>query len=148
MAVFAVNKRAKFDYDILDEYEAGISLLGHEVKSVRQGHIHLKSAYVTVKNNEVFLMKCHISPYKKAGNLDNYDPDRSRKLLLHKRQIKGLIGKLEQKGLTLIPLKVYTANNRIKVKFAVAKGKKKYDKRQAIKERDVSKKIKRTLKQY
>ena len=148
MKVLAVNKKAKFDYEFLETYQAGIVLFGHEVKAAKNGHINLKGSYISADNNELYLKKCTISAYKKASKLDDYDPQRNRKLLLHKRQIAHIIGKLQEKGLTIVPVKVYTSNNKLKVEFAVAKGKKKYDKRETIKQRDVKRRIDRTLKQY
>jgi SsrA-binding protein len=124
-------------------------LLGHEVKAVKNGQINLKGSYVTIKHQpkpEVFLTNANIARYKKAGPLPDYDPQRSRKLLLHKSQIKSLIGKLQQKGLTLVPLKVYTKKNRVKLEFGIGRGKQKHDKRESIKKREIDRDIRRTLK--
>ena len=149
MPVLAFNRRAKFDYEILDTYEAGLVLLGHEVKSVKNGRISLKGSFVTARQNpprlpELFLTNAHIAKYAKASTVEGYDPERPRKLLVKKSEISKLIGKKQTEGLTLVPLKIYTKHNLIKLEFALARGKKKHDKREAIKKRDVDRKI-RTL---
>ncbi len=144
MKILAQNRRARFDYDILETFEAGIVLSGQEVKSVKQGHISLKSAYITTKEGEAYLINAHISPYKMAGELPKYSPKRTRKLLLHKKEINSLIGKKSQ-GLTIIPLRVYTKHGRVKVEIALGRGKKKYDKREAIKKREAERKIRRAI---
>lgn len=152
MPTYAYNKRAKFDYEINQIYEAGLVLAGHEVKSIKTGHISLKGAFVTLKNNrnkelpEVNLTNCHIPLYKHAGKLESYDPERSRKLLLKKSEIKQLIGKTKEKGLTLVPIEVYNKGSLIKLKFGIGKGKRKIDKREDIKKRDIEKKIHNRLK--
>jgi SsrA-binding protein len=140
------NKRAYFDYEILETIEAGIVLSGQEVKSVKLGQVSLKGSYVTVKDGEVWLINAHISPYKMAGPLPDYDPVHPRKLLLHKKQIDSLIGKSKIKGLTLLPLKVYTKKGKIKILIGLGKGKKKYDKRAVIREREEKRKIQKVLK--
>lgn len=140
------NKHAYFDYEISETLEAGIVLTGQEVKSVRLGQMSLKGGYIIIKNMEAWLINVHISPYKKASPLPNYDPTHARKLLLHKNQINSLIGKSKTKGLTLLPLKVYTKKGKIKILVGLGRGKKKYDKRAAIKEREVKRKIERALK--
>jgi len=142
----ATNKRASFDYELLDRYEAGLVLTGQEVKSAKQGHISLTGSFVTTHENQIYLTNCHISPYKFAGKLPDYDPTRSRKLLLKKREINSLIGISQQKGLTLVPIKVYIKNSLVKLEFAAAKGKKKIDKREHIKEREDKRRIERTIK--
>lgn len=150
MSILAFNKRANFDYEILEKYEAGLVLLGHEVKSVKTGHISLKGAFVTVKSArgkplpELHLINAHIPLYKHAGTVKSYDPYRSRKLLLKKNEIRHLIGKKQEQGLTLVPIKIYTKHSFIKLEFGIGKGKKKRDKREAIKKRDVLRDI-RTL---
>ena len=147
----AVNKRANFDYDILEKYEAGLVLLGHEVKSVRAGNISLKGAYISFRNPkksdlpEAYLMKASISLYKQASTVTDYTPERDRKLLLKKREIMRLVGKKKEQGLTLVPLKIYTKNSFLKLEFGLAKGKKKYDKRASIKKKDLERQD-RTLK--
>ncbi|MBU1132334.1 SsrA-binding protein SmpB [Patescibacteria group bacterium] len=143
------NKHATFDYEILDKFQAGLVLTGHEVKSVKQGQINLKGAFITMRHSpkpELFLTNAHISPYFLAGRLADYDPTRSRKLLVKKEEIKSLLGKLEQKGLTLVPLKVYTIRNLVKIEFGLARGKKKFEKKESKKKKDVEQEIKRTLK--
>ncbi len=143
------NKYAGFSYEILDKLEVGLVLTGSEVKSIRNGQISLKSAYVSITYNprpELFLFKASISAYKKASSKLNYDPERPRKLLVNKSELKSLVGKLEQKGLTIIPLKVYTKRNLVKMEIALARGKKTYEKKEQIKTRDVEREIRRTLK--
>lgn len=130
--IICSNKTARINYFIDDTYEAGIVLVGTEVKALRDGKGNLKDSYVAVKNEEVFLYGMHIGPYS-HGNLSNHEPERVRKLLMHKREIKRLYGKSREKGLTLIPLKVYFKDSRIKVEFGVGRGKKLYDKRDDIK---------------
>ena len=142
----ADNKKAYHDYFVDDTYEAGISLFGTEVKSVRQGKMNLKDSYVSVKTGEAFLIGAHISPYEK-GNIFNRDPLRSRKLLLHRREINRLIGLTQQEGYTLIPLKVYLKGSYVKVLLGLCRGKKNYDKREAIAERDAKRQIDRALKE-
>jgi len=142
----AENKKAYHDYFVDDTYEAGISLFGTEVKSVRQGKMNLKDSYVSVKTGEAFLIGAHISPYEK-GNIFNRDPLRSRKLLLHKREISKLIGLTQQEGYTLIPLKVYFKGSYVKVLLGLCRGKKNYDKREAMAERDAKRQIDRALKE-
>ena len=149
MPTLAFNKRANFDYVIKEKFTAGIVLLGHEVKSVKTGHINLKGSYVTLKRTkkvlpELYLINAHIPLYKHAGKIKNYDPTRPRKLLLKKNEIKHLIGKKQEQGLTLVPLKVYTKRSLIKLEFGIGKGKKKIDKRETIKKREVDRKM-RTL---
>ena len=145
MPTLAINKQALHDYEVLETYEAGIVLLGHEVKSVRQGHINLKGAYATFKQGQLWLTNAHISPYVYAGPMPAYDPTAPRRLLITKKEIKKLLGKLQQKGLTLIPIKVYTKNTLIKLEFGLAKGKKKADKREIIKKRDTDREIRRAM---
>lgn len=145
MTTFATNKRATFDYEILDKYEAGIVLLGHEVKSVKTGHISLKGSFVTVRGGEVYLTNALIPLYTHANRKMSYDPTRSRKLLLKKSEIRSLIGKKQTEGLTLVPLRVYTKGRHLKLAFAVGKGKKKHDKRQTIAKRESDLKMRRAL---
>jgi SsrA-binding protein len=136
------NRKARYDYTILDTYEAGIVLTGTEVKSLRQGKANLTDGYAMLKNGEMWLFGMHVSPYEQ-GSYSNVDPVRSRKLLLHKKEIRKLVAKLQQSGLTLVPLKVYFKNNLAKVLLGVAQGKKSYDKRAAIAEREMKRDIKR-----
>ncbi len=148
MAVLAINKKAGFDYEFLEKYEAGIVLTGQEVKSVRQGQASLAGSFVTLnRNGEAFLTNAQVPKYKFAGPLPSYDPKHSRKLLLRKKELNYLIGKLQQSGLTLIPISLYNKNNKIKLEFALSRGKKKSDKRQTIKERETKRDIERALKQ-
>lgn len=131
---FAVNRRARHDYEILDKLEAGVELLGTEVKSIRAGKIQLKDSYVEIREGQAFLIGAHISPYT-HGNRENHDPERPRRLLLSRREIDRLFGKTTLQGLTCVPLSVYLKGNRIKIEIAVARGKKLYDKRQAEKKK-------------
>lgn len=141
------NKKAKFDYFIEDEYEAGIVLTGTEIKSVRGGKCNIKDCYGVVKNNEIFLVNMFISHYKE-GNIFNHEETRSRKLLLHKKEIKKIAGKVELEGLTIVPLKLYFKDNRLKVLLGVCRGKKTYDKRETIKLRDLNREVAKNLKNY
>lgn len=143
--VVGINKTARHEYFITDTYEAGMVLHGTEVKSLREGRVNLKDSYAQIKNGELFLVNCHISPYK-YGNQFNHDPMRPRKLLLHKREIKRLIGKVAERGFTLIPLKIYFKNGKAKVELGLAKGKKIHDKREDMKERDAQREMERALK--
>ena len=129
------NRKARYDYEILDTYESGIVLTGTEIKSIRNGNANLKDSYAICKNGEVFLLGMHISPYKE-GNQFNHDELRTRKLLLHKKEIKKLKEVLEQDGYSIVPLKIYLKHGYAKVLLGVAKGKKNYDKRESIKKRD------------
>ena len=139
------NRKAYFDYEILEEYEAGIVLKGTEIKSIREGRANLNDSYAIIKNNEVYLLNTHISQYDKAHSF-NHDETRSRKLLLHKREILKIRDSLELKGLTLIPLKLYFKKNYAKILLGLAKGKKLYDKRETIKKRDMDIEIKKQMK--
>ena len=134
------NKKAAYDYFIDEVYEAGMVLLGPEAKSLREGRASLVDSYAKIRNGEIFLHKMHITPYLHAHHV-RLDPTRTRKLLLNKREIKRLIGKTEEKGYTLIPTKVYFSRGRAKVELALAKGKRKYDKRRALKEKELRKEI-------
>jgi len=140
----AVNRRAYHDYFIDDKLEAGIMLTGTEVKSVRNGRTNLRDGFVRIDGNEAWLENVHISPYAQA-NLMNHEPMRPRKLLLHRKEISSLIGKVRQKGYTLIPLRVYFSRNHAKVEVGLARGKKQYDKREAIAERDAKREIARAM---
>jgi SsrA-binding protein len=146
--IITKNKKAFFNYELLETFEAGISLLGSEVKSIREGRISLKESYAEVKNGEVFLLSCHISPYE-AANRFNHEPGRERKLLLHGREIKRLTGKIKEKGLTLIPTKVLiNPKGKVKVEIALAKGKRTYQKKEIIKERDREREMRAELKKW
>jgi len=146
MKSISVNKKAYFNYEILESLEAGISLLGSEVKAVREGRVTMKDTYADVRNGEIFLFGLHISPYE-AANRFNHDPLRERKLLLHRREIRRLTGKIQERGLTLIPTKVLmTDKGLIKVELALAKGKKLYEKKEVMKERDQAREARAALK--
>ncbi len=148
MSLLAQNKKASFEYEILEKFEAGLVLFGHEVKALREGNASLKGSFISIKRNagkvELFLVNCQISPYKNAGSMPDYNPKRERKLLLKKREIDYLNGKSQVEGLTLIALRIYTNHSFLKLEFALAKGKKKYDKRESIKKRDIERDL-RTL---
>jgi len=139
----ARNRKARHDYEIKSKMEAGIELLGSEVKSLREGKVNLSDSYALIENGEVYLKKLHITPYKQAQ--DALDPLRTRRLLLHKREIRKLFIQTEQRGATLIPLSLYFKQNLVKVELAVAVGRKKYDKRQSIEKADVERKLRRTI---
>jgi SsrA-binding protein len=142
-----LNKRARYEYHILETYEAGMILRGPEVKSLRDGQANLKEAHCVIRNEKLLLIGCHISPYKPAARNNPEDPARTRELLLHKKEISKLIGKLKEKGLTLVPLKVYfNAFGYAKMEVGLAKGKKLHDKRQDSKERDVKRDLQRQYK--
>jgi SsrA-binding protein len=145
MKLICQNRKAYHDYHIEDTTEAGIALLGTEVKSLREGKANLKDSYVLSKGGELFLLNCHISPYS-HGNIMNHEPLRTRKLLLHKKQISSLTGTATAKGYTLIPLKLYFKDSFVKVEIGLAKGKRLYEKREAIKEREAKREIEKTMK--
>jgi SsrA-binding protein len=140
----ASNRRARFDYEILDTLEAGIALLGPEVKSLRAGNASLSDAYAVVRSGEVFLMNAHIGPYEQAGRA-NAAPRRERKLLLHRAEIARLAGRVAEKGFTLVPIELYFRQGRAKVELAIARGKKRYDKRQTIRERESERELQRAV---
>ena len=154
MPTYAINKRTNFDYEISEKYEAGIVLAGYEVKSIKTGHISLKEAFVTLKQKrgrglpDAYLTNCHIPLYKHAGKMPDYEPTKPKKLLLKKAEIKQLIGKTKEKGLTLVPIKVYNKGSLIKLEFGIGRGKKKIDKRESIKKRETERKLQRMKKQY
>ncbi|MDI3548362.1 MAG: SsrA-binding protein [Halanaerobiales bacterium] len=144
--VIARNKKAKHDYFIEETYEAGIILKGTEIKSIREGKVNLKDSFALVKNGEVFLYNMHISPYS-HGNRENHDPERVRKLLLNKREIRNLIGKTKLRGYTLVPLSIYLKNNLAKIELALAKGKNIRDKREDIARKTAQREIERAFKE-
>ncbi len=146
MPNLADNPRAKFDYEILSRFTAGIELLGFEVKAVRQGKMNLKGSHVSIRGDEAFLIGASISPYQPANTPEGYEPERTRKLLLSKKEIKELAEAEDTKGLTIVPISVYNKGRFLKVDIAIARGKKKFDKRESIKKRDIERDIKRTLK--
>jgi SsrA-binding protein len=145
MKIVCQNRKAYHDYHIEETVEAGISLLGTEVKSLREGRANLKDSYVLIKGGEAFLLNCHISPYS-HGNIMNHDPLRTRKLLLHRKQISSMEGKANVKGYTLVPLKLYFTDSFAKVEIGLAKGKRLYEKRETIKEREAKREIEKTMK--
>jgi SsrA-binding protein len=140
------NRQARFQYEILETYEAGIELVGTEVKSVRAGRVNLKDGFALIRNGEAWLMNVHISPHSTASQVFNHDPRRTRKLLLHRDEIRKLTGKVEQQGLTLVPLKMYLKRGWAKVDLALVRGKKLHDKRQDIKRREDQRDMQRALK--
>ncbi|MBT3418765.1 MAG: SsrA-binding protein SmpB [Candidatus Magasanikbacteria bacterium] len=148
MPTYAKNKKVFHDYEVLKTLEAGLMLSGQEVKSVRDGQINLKGSYVTFHKETPMLTNAHIAPYKFANLKGEYEPTRSRTLLFHKKEIAYLRGKIEEKGLTIVPLSVYTKGRHIKVEVAIVKGKKKYDKRQSIKTREQKRETARIMKEH
>ena len=140
-----LNRKARYDYEIEDTYEAGIVLTGTEIKSIREGKVNIKDSYAIIRNNEIYLLNTHISQYKE-GNIFNHEEDRTRKLLLHKKEIYKLRDKLEVEGYTIVPLKIYFVKNKAKVLLGVAKGKKNYNKKETIKERDIKREMERSFK--
>jgi len=145
--IVTVNKKARFNYFVEDEYEAGLVLRGTEVKSLRLGRVNLKDAYAKVDKGEIFVHQMHIGAYPFAA-YGNHDPERPRKLLLHKYEIKRLIGKVNEKGLALIPLKIYFQKGKAKMTLALARGKRQYDKRESIRRRDEKRELERDQKTY
>ncbi|MGB5961286.1 MAG: SsrA-binding protein SmpB [Coleofasciculaceae cyanobacterium] len=146
--IVADNRQARFRYEILETYEAGVELKGTEVKSIREGKANLRDGYALIRNGEAWLLNMHISPYEQSSAFFNHDPRRTRRLLLHKKEIRKLIGKVEQEGLTLVPLKMYFKRGFVKITIALGKGKKLHDKRQSIKEREDKRDMARATKRY
>lgn len=144
--IFAQNPNAFRDYQILEKIEAGLKLKGFEAKAIKQGKISLKGSYITFQKNTPYLINCHIAPYQQKNVPSNYQPDRPRILLLKKKEIKYLLGKLKEKGLTLIPVRVYNKNNLIKIEIAVAKGLRKSEKKEKLKEKEFQREKERFLK--
>ncbi len=145
--VVATNRKAYHDYFVEEKFEAGIVLRGTEVKSLREGRVNLQDSYASATGGEIFLYHCHISPYS-HGNIMNHDPLRARKLLLHKKEINKLLGRTQQKGLTLIPLRIYfSKRGQAKVELGLAKGKKQYDRRESIKAREAGREVERAIKE-
>ena len=143
-ATVTVNRKARHDYEILETYEAGLVLTGSEVKALRAGKANLKDAYARVDRGEAFLWNAHISPYAAASRF-GHEPERTRKLLLHRAEIEKLIGRVQERGLTLVPLKLYFKNGRAKVELGLGRGKKAYDKRESIKEREMKREADRAV---
>jgi SsrA-binding protein len=146
--VVSDNRQARFRYEILETYEAGIELKGTEVKSIREGRVNLRDGYAIIRDGQAWLLNVHISPYQSSSEYFNHDPRRTRRLLLHKREISKLVGKVEQEGLTLIPLKMYLKRGLVKVAIGLCKGKKLYDKRETIKRRQDEREMARVVKRY
>lgn len=144
--ILATNDRARYDYELLEALEAGLALTGQETKSAKTGHMKLKGAHVAFHHGEAFLIGAHIARYPKAGPLPDYDPERSRKLLLHRKELDRLRGKREEEGLTIVPIRAYMKGGRIKIEVAVARGRKQYEKREAIKKRDVEREARSRMK--
>ena len=142
--VLTFNRQASHNYQLLERFEAGVVLTGTEVKSARDGRVNLRDSYATLKEGEVWLLHCHINPYSHGG-FSNHDPTRSRKLLLHKEEIRRLIGKVRQRGLTMVPTRMYLKRGRIKVELALAKGKHSYDKREAERRRQAEKEARQAM---
>lgn len=140
-----LNRKARFDYEILETYEAGIVLKGTEIKSIRNSKANLKDSYAIIRKNEMFLLNMHISPYEN-GNIFNHNETRTRKLLLHKKEILKIKNKVELQGLTLVPLKLYFKNNKAKIEIGIARGKKLYDKRETLKKKEIQRNINKELK--
>jgi SsrA-binding protein len=146
MASYAENRKARFNYEVLEKYETGIELLGTEVKSVRGGQMSLEGAFVIIRGGEAFLINANVPPYQPANAPSDYDPLRNRKLLLTKKEIVELAGSEKNKSLTIVPISVYNKNRKIKVEIALVKGKKKFDKRETLKKRDTEREIRREYK--
>jgi len=143
--IICQNKKARHDYHIIEVIEAGMVLLGTEVKSLREGRANLKDSYARIRDGELYLVQAHISPYSHAS-YDNHDPERVRKLLVHKRELKRLTGKTQEKGLTLVPLKIYFKDGKAKIELALASGKKSYDKRETLKRQTQKREMERAIK--
>ncbi len=146
MPKLALNKRARFDYEFLDTFEGGLALSGSEVKSIKEGHVQLKGAFITIRDGELWLRNAYVAPYKPAGAQPSYDPYRDRKILIHKAELKRLIGKSQEAGLTIVPISLYTKARLVKLEFALARGKKKHEKRAAIKKRELDRQVREHLK--
>ena len=140
------NRRSRFEYELLDQFEAGLELLGTEVKSIRAGRVNLQDSFAMVRDGEAWLLNMHVAPHESASKTFNHDPTRRRKLLLHKREIRKIEGELAQKGLTLIPLRLVLSNGWIKIHLAIGRGKKLYDKRESLKAKQVKRETQRALK--
>ncbi|NEQ65947.1 MAG: SsrA-binding protein SmpB [Symploca sp. SIO1B1] len=144
--VISDNRQARFRYEVLETYEAGIELKGTEVKSIREGKVNLRDGYALIRGSEAWLLNVHISPFLKSSDYFNHEPRRTRRLLLHKKEIRKLIGKVEQQGLTLVPLKMYLKRGMVKVVIGLAKGKKLHDKRETLKKRQDQRDMERAMK--
>ena len=147
MPTYANNRKALHNFSVEDTLEAGLSLLGHEVKSIRGGQVSLAGSYVTIRNGQAYLRQAYIGKYKHASGLDGHDENRDRKLLLHKSEINKLASRLNEKGTTLVPLEIYTSKRKLKLKVGIAKGKKQFDKRESIKKKETKRSIDRAVRQ-
>lgn len=145
MPTLAINRKGKFDYECLEEFEAGLALTGQEVKSIREGGAKIDAGHIVIRGGRLWLIGANIAPYKRASTHEDYDPMRDRQLLMHAKEIRYLTGKLGEKGLTAVPISLYTRGNRIKVGFWLARGKKTHEKKQKLKERDIDRDTKRYL---
>jgi len=145
MNIISNNRKSSYLYNFIDKYEAGIQLKGFEVKAIREGNVNIAESYVNIKNNEIFIVGMHIGEYSHSGYA-THEPTRERKLLMHKVEISKIKSKFETKGITIVPLKLYFKKGRAKLEIALAKGKKKWDKRETIKKRDIDREIKRSMK--
>lgn len=146
--ILSDNRQARFQYEILEDYEAGIQLIGTEVKSIKAGRVNLRDGFASIRDGEIWLHNVHVSPYQASGEYFNHEPRRTRKLLLRRQEINKLIGKVEEKGLTLVPLKMYLKNGIVKVAIGLARGKKLHDKRESVKRRQDQRDIQRAMKQF
>lgn len=146
--ILSDNRQARFQYEILETFEVGIELKGTEVKSIRAGRVNLRDGFALVRNGEVWLHNVHISPYQSSGSYFNHDPLRTRKLLMHRDEIRKLLGKIEQKGLTLVPLKLYLKRGWVKISLGLGRGKKLHDKRESLKRKQDQREMSRAMKQY
>lgn len=146
--ILSDNRQVRFLYEIIETFQVGIELKGTEVKSIREGKVNLRDGYALIRNEEMWLINVHISPWGTASNYFNHDPRRTRKLLLHKAEIRKLLGKVEQKGLTLVPVKMYLKNGWVKLDIGLAKGKKLHDKREDMKRRDDQRDMERAMKRF
>lgn len=142
---FADNRKARYDYETLEEFDAGIVLSGQEVKSIREGNANLTGSYIIFDRGELWIKNLTIAPYSKSGVLEGYDPQKPRKILLRRKELQSLLGKIQQKGLTLIPISLYPHARRIKLKFGLCRGKKSHDKRESLKRRDIERDVRRHL---
>ena len=146
MTIFSENRKAYFNYEIIEIFEAGLVLKGAEVKSIKNGRVNLTGSYINLHSSELYLIGAYIAPYQPKNQPTNYDPARSKKLLLRKKEISYLTGKIKQRGLTLIPIKIYNKGRRVKLEFGLARGKKRYDKRDTISRRETRREIDRKTK--
>lgn len=147
MPKLALNKKAKFDYELMETYEGGLQLSGAEVKSAKAGHVQLKGSFVSLKGGELYLRNAYIASYKPAANQGDYDPYQDRKILVHRAELKRLIGKTKEAGLTIVPISLYTKARLVKIEFALARGKKQHEKRETIKKRELDRQIRERMKE-